>query len=146
MEFVGKLIQDLPMEEGTSRAGNPWRKKTWVAETFGQYPRSVALMAMNATIDNLHLELGKTYNFYVDLDSREFNGRWYTDVRVYRAIEAQDPSQQFAQQPAAQPFQPAAQPFQGAAPVAPAPAPAADPFGGAAGATAFENSSDDLPF
>lgn len=137
MEFVGKLIQDLPMEEGTSRAGNPWRKKTWVAETFGQYPRSVALMAMNATIDNLHLEVGKTYNFYVDLDSREFNGRWYTDVRVYRAVEAQDPSQQFTQQPAAQPFQ-------GSASVAPAPA--ADPFGGAAGATAFENSSDDLPF
>lgn len=39
MEIEGKIIRDLPLQEGVSRAGNPWKKKEWVLETFGQYPR-----------------------------------------------------------------------------------------------------------
>ena len=41
MEIEGKIIRDLPLQEGVSRAGNPWKKKEWVLETFGQYPRQV---------------------------------------------------------------------------------------------------------
>lgn len=144
MDFVGKVIMDLPMEEGVSKAGNAWRKKSWVAETFGQYPRKVKMDAFGNQVDNVHAEIGKVYNFSVDLESREFNGRWYTDVRVFRAIETVDPTmaaQANYQQPAAAaPAAAAANPFA---------APAADPFAaapGAAGADAFGDSSDDLPF
>lgn len=140
MDFVGKVILDLKLEEGISRVGNPWKKKSWVAETFGQYPRKVKMDAMNATLDNLHIEVGKVYTFSVDVESREYNGKWYSDVRVYRAVETQDPTQSYSQPAVNTAAAPAADPFT---------APAADPFAsapGAPGAAAFGDASDDLPF
>ena len=84
MEIEGILIMDLPLEEGVSqRTGNPWRKKGWVIETLGQYPRKVKFDAFGEKIDTFNLELGKAYAVSVDVESREFNGRWYTDLRAY---------------------------------------------------------------
>ncbi|MDE7115043.1 MAG: DUF3127 domain-containing protein [Muribaculaceae bacterium] len=135
MEIEGKIILDLPEEGGTSKAGNLWRKKSWVLETFGQYPRKVKFDLFGDRIDQVRLEAGKSYKVSVDAESREFNGRWYTDLRAYAAQEMgapqmqQAPAQQFGSAPAA-PAAPA-DPFAAAAP-------AADPF--ASGDT------DDLPF
>ena len=142
MDFTGKVIQDLPMEGGTSKAGREWKKKGWILETISQYPRKVKIDAFGARVDTIHLELGKTYNVSVDAESREFNGRWYTDITVYAAHEVQDG--QFAGQPSAaaaqNPFASQAAPAVGA--------PAADPFAGS-GTDPFASpgdTSDDLPF
>lgn len=139
MEFTGKLILELPEEGGTSQRGNQWRKKGWVLETFGQYPKKVKVDAFNNAIDNIHMTPGKTYTVSVDAESREFNGRWYTDLRIYACREAQDPQPNYTQgvTPAA-PAAPAANPF-AAAPAAPA-----DPF--ASAAAGFKDEGDDLPF
>lgn len=85
MDFQGKVIQFLGEVTGVSKAGNPWKKKEWVVETFGQYPKKVKLQCFGDRADNMNLELGQDYNLFVDLESREFNGRWYTDVSVFRA-------------------------------------------------------------
>jgi hypothetical protein len=147
MDFTGRVILDLPLEEGVSKAGNPWRKKCWVLETFGQYPKRVKIDTFNAGVDNVKLEVGKIYVCSVDAESREFNGKWYTDLRCYAARESEDPSMGGGMPGGQQnPFQSPAAPA--AAPAA-APFPAADPFGaapGAAGAAAFKDESDDLPF
>lgn len=134
MEFEGKVIFDLPLQEGISKAGNPWKKKEWVAETFGQYPKKVKFTIFGEErISRVPVELGKSYRFSVDLESREFNGRWYTDVNCFQATEiggpeAGTPAQAFGAAPAA------SQPF-GMAPGAPA-----QPFVPAGEPT------DDLPF
>ncbi|MDE6399625.1 MAG: DUF3127 domain-containing protein [Muribaculaceae bacterium] len=85
MEIEGRIIQDLPLQSGTSKAGNPWKKKEWVLETFGNYPRKVKFHVFGDRVDNIRLELGRDYVLSFDLESREFNGRWYTDVNVYAA-------------------------------------------------------------
>lgn len=87
MDFQGKVIQYLGETTGTSKAGNPWKKKEWVVETFGQFSRKVKVQCFGERSDTLNLEPGKDYTIYVDLESREFNGRWYTDVSVYRVEE-----------------------------------------------------------
>lgn len=141
MEIEGKIIMDLPEEGGTSKAGNPWRKKSYVLETLGQYPRKAKFDIFGDRIDSLRAEVGKTYRVSVDVESREFNGRWYTDLRAYAIQEtnvANGPqdggfTQQTPQQPAQQlGGAPATNPFGGA------PAASADPFG--------SSESDDLPF
>ena len=136
MEIEGKLIMDLPEEGGTSKAGNLWRKKSWVIETFGQFPRKVCFNAFGDRINALNLELGKSYKVSVDIESREFNGRWYTDVRAYACSEIGDPMSAAPAQPL-QPIQqaPTASPFGTPA----MQAPAADPF-------ASGSDTDDLPF
>lgn len=124
MEFEGTLIHDLPEESGTSKAGNPWRKKTWVFEVqSGQYTNMIAVTAMGDRIDNLKFEMGKRYIVSIDIQSREFNGRWYTDVRAYayRPVDGQSAA------------------VNETAPQFGTPAPAADPFAGS-------SETDDLPF
>ena len=136
MEIEGNIIMDLPEEGGTSKAGNVWRKKSYVLETMGQYPRKAKFDIFGDRIDNFHFEIGKTYKVQVDVESREFNGRWYTDLRCFSAQETNLAAQQ--------PQQQVSQPFGGS----PAPSAPADPFGApAAAADPFGSSeSDDLPF
>ena len=87
MEIEGKIILDIPMIEGVSKAGNSWRKKEWVLETFGQYPKKVMFNVFGDRVSTLNFQLGHSYAVSVDIESREFNGRWYTDVRAYAARE-----------------------------------------------------------
>ncbi|MCH5234435.1 MAG: DUF3127 domain-containing protein [Muribaculaceae bacterium] len=99
MDFEGKVIQFLGETSGTSKTGNPWKKKEWVVETFGQYPKKVKIQCMNARADALNLEPGRDYVLSVDLESREFNGKWYTDVNVFRAQDYQGHQNFGGQQP-----------------------------------------------
>ncbi len=85
MEIEGKIIQELPMQSGTSKAGNPWKKREWVLETFGSYPRKVKFHVFGDRSDTIGIEVGRSYTLSVDVESREFNGRWYTDVSAYAA-------------------------------------------------------------
>ena len=87
MELEGRVIKFLGETSGTSKAGNLWRKKEWVIETPGQYPRKVKVQCMGSRVDAINLELNKDYVLSVDVESREFNDRWYTDVSVFRAVE-----------------------------------------------------------
>lgn len=87
MEIEGRIIQDLGIQSGTSKAGNPWKKRELVLETFGSYPRKVKFHIFGDRVDTIRLEQGRDYILSFDLESREFNGRWYTDVNVYQARE-----------------------------------------------------------
>lgn len=145
MDLVGRVIIDIPMEEGVSRAGNAWRKKSWIIETFGNFPKKVKIDIFGRSIDNVHLEMGKVYTLSVDAESREFNGRWYTDISCYAARETDgnmNPAG-YAQHQApvnpVQPMAPVSQPFTGGD------NPFEAPGAGGNGRT-FEDNSDDLPF
>ena len=144
MDIEGTIILDLPLQEGTSRQGNAWKKKEWVLETQGMYPRKVKFHVFGENrVRDLQFEVGKAYRISVDLESREFNGRWYTDVSAYSAqpIDLSTPAPMggaapVAPQPAAP--QPAAPTF--GQPTAPATTPDLDPLGGG------DAGNDDLPF
>lgn len=85
MEIKGKIIQVLPLAQGTSRAGNPWKKQEYVLETHDQYPRKVKFDFFGDKADQFPLAIGDEVTVSFDLESREFNGRWYTDVRGWKA-------------------------------------------------------------
>lgn len=89
MDFEGRVIQYLGEVSGTSKTGNPWKKKEWVVETFGNFPKKVKVQCFGDRSDSIILEPGRDYILSVDLESREFNGRWYTDVSVFRVQERQ---------------------------------------------------------
>lgn len=129
MEVIGKIIEITPIQEGTSRTGNPWKKRMYVIETQENYPRKVAFTVFGADrVANMEatVHLGDMVRVSFDLESREYQGRWYTDASAWRIDQADASAQQAARQPA-----PAAYQAPAAAPVPPAPA---------------ANSEDDLPF
>lgn len=133
MDIVGKIIQVLPEQGGTSKTGNPWKLQAYVLETQEQYPRKVCFELFGEDrIKNNPCKIDDIVTVSFDIESREFNGRWYTSIRAWRV-------QQGAV--AATPAQPAQ-----AAPVAAAvqPAPQANVQSFDAAASADE--STDLPF
>ncbi len=143
MEIVGKIIQALPEQGGTSKNGNPWKLQAYVLETQEQYPRKVCFEIFGEDrIKNNPCKIDDVVTVSFDLESREFNGRWYTSVRAWKVqqgAQAAAAPAQVSYQPAPAAAAPAAQPV--AQPAAPA-APAAD-------TATFDASSDpssDLPF
>ena len=139
MEVVGKIIQVLPAQEGVGRNGNPWKLQPYVLETLDNYPRKVHFEVFGEDrIKQNPCEIDQLVTVSFDIESREFNGRWYTSIRAWR-IQQGDTTQ------AAQPgVAPAAAPVAAPAaaqPVAQEPMANVDPFD----ASASEGTSD-LPF
>ena len=83
MELDGKIIQLLPEKSGESARG-PWRKQEYIIETKGQFPKQVCFMVWSDKIDEFAIKEGEQLIVSIDIESREFNGRWYTDVRAWK--------------------------------------------------------------
>lgn len=88
MEITGKIIVALPEVGGTSKAGNAWRKRDYVLETMETYPKKVAFNFFNDRIDQFPLNVGDEIKLSFDIDSREYNGRWYVEIRAWKAEPA----------------------------------------------------------
>lgn len=85
MEITGKLIQLLPNVEGESARGH-WVRGGFVIETGDDYPRKVAFTAFGeeriAMVQNV--PMGSMVQVSFNPESREFNEKWYTDLRATR--------------------------------------------------------------
>lgn len=85
MELKGKIIQKLPPQGGISKNGNAWKKQEYVLETLDAYPSKVKFDIFGDKVDQYPMEVGDTVTIQFDIESREFNGRWYTDIHAYQA-------------------------------------------------------------
>ncbi len=85
MEITGKIIVALPEQTGVSKAGNTWKKKEYVLETQDTYPKKVHFDLFGDKADKYPLSVGQTVRLSFDIESREFNGRWYTSIRGWQA-------------------------------------------------------------
>jgi hypothetical protein len=83
MEIKGTVIQLLQMQTGMGKKG-PWKKQEFIIETQAQYPKKVCLSAWGDKVDQYKLAVGDVVNVSVDLESREYNGRWYTEARAWK--------------------------------------------------------------
>lgn len=84
MELSGKVIQKLPEVGGNSRSGNAWRKQEFILETPGQYPKKVCVALWGDKIDQFSINTGEQVTLGIDVESREYNGRWYTEVKAFK--------------------------------------------------------------
>ena len=84
MELKGKVIQILPAQSGMGKKGQQWKKQEFIVETQAQYPKKVCLSVWGDKIDQFNLVAGEMVNVSVDLESREYNGRWYTEARAWK--------------------------------------------------------------
>ena len=83
MEIKGKITQVLAEKTGQSANGS-WRKQEYVLETDGLYSKNISFIAWGDKIDQFNIKEGEYIVAYIDLESREYNGRWYTDVKAWK--------------------------------------------------------------
>ena len=83
MEIKGKINDILPLKSGQSAKGE-WRKQEYILETDSKFPKKICFLAWGEKIDQFNINQDDEVEVSVDLDSREYNGRWYTDVKAWR--------------------------------------------------------------
>jgi len=137
MEIIGKIIAAFPEVGGTSKAGNPWKKREYVLETQETYPKKVFFDFFGERAEQYPLQVGQVIKLSFDIDSREYNGRWFVSIRGWKAEPADQAAPAMA--PQAPTYGPAPQMPQGYATPAgvPTPPPAVD---------LAPAPTDDLPF
>lgn len=99
----GTFIQSLPTQEGESQRGH-WVRGGYVIETDEEYPRKVAFSVFGEEkVAQCNLEPKTPVQVRFTPESREYNGRWYTDLRSISVT----PLGQGVAQATRQPAQPA---------------------------------------
>ncbi len=84
LELQGKLIQLNAEQTGTGKNGT-WVKQEMIIETSEQYPKKICISCWGDKVEMIkNLTPGTDLKVAVNVESREFNGRWYTDLRAWR--------------------------------------------------------------
>lgn len=86
MEVKGKVIQMLAPQSGQGKKGT-WKKQEFIVETQSQYPKKVCLSLWGDKIDQFKLATGDMVTASVELESREYNSRWYTEARAWKVVK-----------------------------------------------------------
>ena len=95
MEIKGKITHILPEQTGEGKNGT-WRKNSFVIEIPGQFTKSVAIMVWGDKWNEYQLAIGEEITAHIDIESREWQGKWFTDVKAWKiekgaGIEAPPP-------------------------------------------------------
>jgi len=97
MKIQGRLKSKLPSETGHGQKGQ-WYKQNFMFETLDKYPKQFAIQAWNdlqASMDKI--PMGTVMELDVSIESREYNGKYYTDVKAtaiafpHKAVEVDQP-------------------------------------------------------
>lgn len=113
LTISGRIVSVLPLQQGESKAGKPWQKQEYILDTGGQYPKKVCFSLFGDYLTKFPLQVGQDVTVSIDIESREWNSRWYTEVRAWNVTYAgQQPQAPAPQPPVAQPAPPQQQPAQ----------------------------------
>ena len=87
-KITGKVIKVLPLQTGAGKNGE-WKKQEIIIETHGQYKKKVCVVIWGDKINANDLVEGKELEVAFDIESREYNGKWYTEVKAWK-VESKD--------------------------------------------------------
>lgn len=93
MKITGTIKQILPEQSGVSKAGKNWRRRDQILDITEnpQYPKMLCFALMNDRIDAANIAEGQRVTIDCDIESREYNGRWYTSVTAYKVMPENAP-------------------------------------------------------
>lgn len=85
MDVKGTLVQILKLEEGVSKAGKAWSKQDFVIETNEQYPKKVCFTLFGEKVSLIDgISEGSEVEVFFNLESRDFNGKWYHNINAWK--------------------------------------------------------------
>ena len=86
MKFEGKIFKVFPTQSGTSQRGE-WMKQDFIFEYFEQptdrYADRVLLSIMNDRIREYDLHEGDEVIIGFGHNTREYQGRYFNEIRIY---------------------------------------------------------------
>ena len=83
LKIRGIVREVLDVQSGSGAKGG-WRKREFILETKGDYPKKICMVQWGDHIDNQAIGIGEDITVSIDISSREHGGRWYTDVKAWK--------------------------------------------------------------
>ena len=91
MELEGILKQILPPTSGTSPRG-AWTKQDFVIEQNDNFNKKVCISVWGDKVSDLtRLNIGDKISVGINVESREYNNRWYTEIRAWNITSLNNP-------------------------------------------------------
>lgn len=96
MEFEGRVMKLLPVRSGQKSDGSEWRSQEFVFEYFENpdnwWSEKVVLSLMNERIDEYQLKEGDEVRVNFGHSVREYQGRYYNEMRLRKLTKKEHPS------------------------------------------------------
>ncbi|MDZ7715403.1 MAG: DUF3127 domain-containing protein [Balneolaceae bacterium] len=83
LAIKGTVDQILEEQSGEGKNG-PWRKRDFILKTSGEYPKQICITQWGDNIDKANVQKGDEIVAHIDIQSREYKGNWYTDVKAWK--------------------------------------------------------------
>jgi len=83
MKLNGKVLAILPITTGEGKNGT-WKSQDYVIQTDGQYAKKVCFNLFGDLIEKSNVQLDSEVEIEFDIESREYNGRWYTSIKAWK--------------------------------------------------------------
>lgn len=84
LEITGTVKKIMPEVTGEGKFGK-WVKQDFVIETKDQFPKKICFSAWGDKADAIkNIKEGETVTVSFNPESREYNERWYTDLRAWK--------------------------------------------------------------
>jgi hypothetical protein len=88
LEITGKVFLTLPEQSGQGKNGS-WIKQEFIVETEEQFPRKICFSAWGDKVPEVkNLSKGEEIIVSFNVESREFNNKWYTDLRAWKIAKS----------------------------------------------------------
>jgi hypothetical protein len=96
MEITGKLIKKLDPVKGTSKAGKEWQKQSFIFEQDDKFNTEICVNVFGDLTQDIKLKLfkdlkiGEQYKVYINISSKEFNGKYYSSINGWNISPIQE--------------------------------------------------------
>jgi len=87
LTIKGVVIELLEIKSGVGQENKAWSKQEVIIETSDKYPKKVCLGFWNDLIKPY--KIGSEISVNVNIISKEYNGKWYTEVKVYKVLSSE---------------------------------------------------------
>tara|TARA_R110002020_G_scaffold62724_2_gene167528 strand:+ start:372 stop:752 length:381 start_codon:yes stop_codon:yes gene_type:complete len=92
-KVTGEIIDILPTEKGTSKAGKDWQKLTFAIDTKQEYNNIIAFEVFgDEKVENFlkYNKIGKTVDVEYNISSNKWQDRYFTSASAWRITNAND--------------------------------------------------------
>lgn len=83
MTTTGTILEKLPIVTGEGKNGT-WKKQDILLEIGDQYKKKLCVTIWGDKINIEDYQIGQTVTAHLDLESREYNGKWFSDIKAWK--------------------------------------------------------------
>lgn len=83
MELKGIIVNIMPEKTGQGKNG-VWKSQDIILQTDGKYAKKVAINLFGEAIEKYLPEINQRVVVQFDIESREYNGNWFTTVKAWK--------------------------------------------------------------